>query len=388
MISIKRPVVLGVVASLALGIFAAVPAAHADPVSNSYAAVGSDTLQASMNALTNGTSVTGPRVRVTASGATLGNFDAFAPGFNAAGGTIQTKPAGNFFGRPSGSGAGVDALVASINNTTYTANGVTANVGGLIDIARSSAGPSAQVAGGLLAWVPYGRDAVAFAYSGGSAADQANVADLTPGQLNTIYSATADQVINGTTVKAYLPQSGSGTRKFFMGAIGIPSNVAGSAVYTNNNTLAENDATVFPTTVPVGTAYVVPFSAANWISQSNLAAPNTIPASGAVKLGTPVVDASNVPVPAYTGTGTALVPNAPFYANTTFGRDTYLVVEAARLDSTNAAKYDATLASLLDPTRTGSLTNMSSSTTSAGGVKRTFGFLTVSSTTILYSNTK
>jgi hypothetical protein len=140
--------------------------------------------------------------------------------------------------------------------------------------------------------------------------------------------------------------------------------------------------------VPVGTAYVVPFSAANWISQSNLAAPNTIPASGAVKLGTPVVDASNVPVPAYTGTGTALVPNAPFYANTTFGRDTYLVVEAARLDSTNAAKYDATLASLLDPTRTGSLTNMSSSTTSAGGVKRTFGFLTVSSTTILYSNTK
>lgn len=389
MISIKRPVVLGVVASLALGIFAAVPAAHADPVSNSFAAVGSDTLQASMDALTNGTNVTGTRVRVTSAGTSLGNFDAFAPGFNAAGGTIQTKPAGNFFGRPSGSGAGVDALVASINNTTYTANGVTANVGGLIDIARSSAGPAAQVAGGILAWVPYGRDAVAFAYVGGSAADEANVASLTPGQLNTIYGATADQVINGTTVKAYLPQSGSGTRKFFMGAIGISSNVAGSAVYTNNNTLAENDATVFPAaaTIPAGTAYVVPFSAANWISQSNLAAPNTIPASGAVKLGTPVVDALNVPVPAYTGTGTALVPNAPFYANATFGRDTYLVVEAARLDSNNA-KYDVNLTNLVDPTRTASLTNMSSSITSAGGVKHKFGFLTASSTTILYSNTK
>jgi hypothetical protein len=379
MISIKRPVVLGVVASLALGIFAAVPAAHADPVSNSYAIVGSDTLQASMDALTNGSNVTGTRVRVTSAGTSIGNFDAFAPGYNAAGGTIQTKPASLPFTRPSGSGAGVDALVASIGNTQY----LSVNVGGSIDIARSSAGPASQVSGGILAWVPFGRDAVAYAYVAGSAADETNVANLSAAQLNTIYGASSDQIINGTTVKAYLPQSGSGTRKFFLSAIGVANNTAGTAVYTNNNTLAENDATVFPASasIPAGTAYVVPFSAANWIAQSNNAAPNTIPSSGAVKLGSPLA------VAAFTGTGTALAPNAPYYADTTFGRDTYLVVEAARIDSTNA-KYDVNLTNLLDPTRTTSFTNMSSSISSAGGVKHKFGFLNASSTTILYSNTK
>jgi hypothetical protein len=386
MINIKRPVVLGVVASLALGILAAVPQAHADPVSNSYAVVGSDTLQASMDALTNGTSLTKSRVRVSADGASIGNFDAFSPGYNAAGGVILTKPAGITFGRPSGSGAGVLALLASIGNTDYTQNNVTAKIGGQVDIARSSAGPSAQVANGILAWVPYGRDAVAYAYTAGSGADEANVATLTPAQLNAIYSATADQVINGTTIKAYLPQSGSGTRGFFMNAIGISNNTAGSAVYTNNNTLAENDASVFPTTVPVGTAYIAPFSAGVWISQVNGAAPNTVPASGAVKLGTQIKDASNNPVPAVTGT-TTLAPNAPFYANTTFGRDTYLVVEAARITAGDP-KYDATLASLLDPTNATSLVNMGASPTSAGGVKRMFGFLNVADTTPLRSNTK
>jgi hypothetical protein len=389
MMKIKKPLVLGVVASIALSTFAAVTPAFADPVSNSYSIVGSDTLQASVNALTNGTDLTGSRVRLTAGGSTLGNFDAFAPGFNAAGGTIQTKPAGVVFGRPSGSGAGVDALVASINGTNYSANGVTANISGQVDIARSSAGPSAQVSNGILSWVPFGRDAVAYAYVAGTTADGANVANLTAAQLNTIYNATADQVINGTTVKAYLPQSGSGTRKFFLGAIGITNNTAGSAVYTNGNTLAENDASVFPlaATISAGTAYVVPFSAASWVAQSNAAAPNTIPATDTVKLGTPLKDASNAALPAYTGTAPSLTPNPSYYANTTFGRDTYLVVEAARLDSTNA-KYDVNLANLLNPSRPSSLVNMSSSGSSAGGVKRTFGFLTVNDTTVLRSNTK
>jgi hypothetical protein len=384
MVNIKKPVVLGVVASLALGIFAAVPA-HADPVANSYAVVGSDTLQASMDALTNGTDVTTSRVRVSAPAGTIGNFDAFAPGYNAAGGVIQTKAAGVSFPRPSGSGDGVNALIASINNTTFSQTSGTSidKIGGQVDIARSSAGPTAQVAGGILAWVPYGRDAVAYAYVGGSTADATNVANLSAGQLNTIYGATADQVVNGTTVKAYLPQSGSGTRKFFMKAIGISSNIAGSAVYTNGDTLAENDASVFPvsTSIPAGTAYIVPFSAANWIAQSNAAAPNTIPASGVVKLGSPLA------VPAFTGTGTALAPNAPYYADTTFGRDTYLVVETARITSGNA-KYDVNLANLLNPARATSLVNMSTSATSPGGVKRAFGFLTVADTTPLYSNTK
>ncbi len=385
---IKRPLVLGVAAGIILSTVAVVTPAFADPVSNSYAIVGSDTLQSAVDALTNGTDATGARVRILAGSASIGNFDAFAPGYNVAGGTIQTKPAGNAFARPSGSGAGVDALVASINNTTYGANGVAAvNVGGLVDIARSSAPPANPKANGILAWVPFGRDAVAYAYVGGSEADATNVANLSASQLNAIYGASSDQVINGTTIKAYLPQSGSGTRKFFLGAIGISNNTAGTAVYTNSNTLAENDATVFPASVPSGTAYIVPFSAANWVSQKNGVAPNTIPASGAVRLGTPLKDGSNNPIPAVTGTS-PLAPNPTYYSNSTFGRDTYLVVEAARIDSTNTAKYDATLAKLLDPSRPSSLVNMSTSASSAGGVKRVYGFLTVSDTTVLRSDTK
>lgn len=379
---IKKPLALGLVSGVALATFAVAAPAFADPVANSYAVVGSDTLQASMDALTNGTTVTGASVRVSAPTGTIGNFDAFAPGYNAAGGLIQTKSGGPSFPRPSGSGDGVNALLASINNTTFSqASGTSSQpIGGQVDIARSSAAPTTQVGTGILAWVPFGRDAVAYAYVGGSAADEANVAHLTGAQLGDIYGATSDQVISGTTVKAYLPQSGSGTRKFFMNAIGITSNVAGSAVYTNNNTLAENDASVFPTTVPSGTAYVVPFSAAAWISQANNAAPSTIPASGAVKLGTPLSD------PAFTTTAGVLAPNAAYYSSTTFGRDTYLVVERARITSGNT-KYDAALANLLNPSKV-SLVNMSSSATSPGGVKRAFGFLTPSSTTVLYSNTK
>lgn len=381
---IKRPLVLGVAAGIILSTVAVVTPAFADPVANSYAIVGSDTLQASVDALTNGTDVTGARVRVAAPTGTIGNFDAFAPGFNVAGGVIQTKPAGVSFPRPSGSGNGVLALLASINDTTFSQNGVTSSktIGGQVDIARSSAKPKTEVADGILAWVPYARDAVAYAYVGGSAADESHVANLSKSQLNAIYTATSDQVLSGTTVKAYLPQSGSGTRSFFLTALGITGN-PGTAVFTNNETLAENDATVFPTTVPEGTAYVVPFSAANWIAQSNGAAPSTIPASGAVKLGSPLAAA------AYTtdsGTG-ALLPNSSYYSDTTWGRDTYLVVERARITSGNA-KYDANLANLLNPSRSNSLVNMSASASSPGGVKRLFGFLTVSDTTPLYSNTK
>ncbi len=61
-----------------------------------------------MNALPNGTTVTGASVRVIAGGTPLGNFDAFGSAH------IQTKPGGPFFVRPAGSGNGVKALRASI----------------------------------------------------------------------------------------------------------------------------------------------------------------------------------------------------------------------------------------------------------------------------------
>src|SRR5450830_824336 len=98
---------LGVTAGLMVGGVMLATPASADPVSPGYVAVGSDTLQDSMNALTNGTAVTNAFVRVAGAGNAIGNFDAFGST------NIQTTSGGPFFARPGGSGAGITALTDS-----------------------------------------------------------------------------------------------------------------------------------------------------------------------------------------------------------------------------------------------------------------------------------
>jgi hypothetical protein len=69
-----------------------------------------------------------------------------------------------------------------------------------------------------------------------------------------------------------------------------------------------------------------------------------------------------------------MVPNATYYANTTWGRDTYLVVENARV-TVGDVKYDPSLADLVS-TGASKLGNTSSVLGSqAGSVKKKFGFL-------------
>lgn len=353
-----RLLTLGIVLGLALSTFGIGTIAHAEPVSNSYVLVGSDTLQDSVNALTNGTTIAGSAFRATASGATLGNFDAFGSA------TIQTKPNGPFFVRPAGSGNGRNALIASITGAPWQGQTIT----GQVDIARSSSGPGTNVSpSGQLLYVPFGRDAVSYAFNGTGS----QLSSLTTAQLKQIYESDSPVTINGVTVLPLIPQTGSGTRDFFLSAIGVAAANLGSTVNSNNNTLPENDASVLTT---VG--QIVPFSAASWIAQANNASGvNTIPASGNIKLGNP-----NGQAP-YTVSGSLLVPDTTFYQGQ-FGRDTYLIVEYARVNSGNA-KYDATLWGLVDPTRSNSLTNMGTSPTSAGAVKRMFGFLPVSDTTTI-----
>jgi hypothetical protein len=357
MIHFKRPVVLGVVASLALSVFAVATPAFADPVTDSFAAVGSDTLQDSMNALVNGTAVSGAPVRIKADGQAIGNFDAFGSA------KIQTKPNKALIDRPSGSGAGVTALLAAISAGS-----------GQIDIARSSAGPTAPLTTGTLAWVPYARDAVSYAY-----VDNAGeLASLTKAQLKSIYEANNPTTINGVVVKPLIPQDQSGTRKFYLAAIGVTTmgSQVKDTITATANTLPENDGSVL---TQVG--QIVPFSAASWIAQSNGAAPSTLTTTAA-KLGN--LDG----IAPYTGTGTALLANPTFYSSS-FGRDTFLVVEAARIKSTDS-KYDAVLAALVNPTVTSSLTDFSAAgfKTRAGAVKLKFGFEAPSSNAVLYSNTK
>lgn len=364
---LKKIAALGAAAGLVLSGVGIASTASAEPVSNSYAIVGSDTLQDSMNALTNGTNASGSFVRVTDNALTLGNFDAFG------GAAIQTKPGGPFFARPAGSGSGRDALRRSIDGANWSAsnNPTPARViSGQVDIARSSSGPGGEAnANGRLLYIPYGRDAVAYAYKGGTEA----WANLTPTQLRSIYDGTLT-TIDGVTVRPRLPQAGSGTRQFFLNALGYSgSSPSAPAVNDTGNTTPENDATV------LGDNEIIPFSVANWVAQGNeVSGTNTLAAAPTVRLGSPV--AGQVP---FTGTAPNLVPNSGFYNNATFGRDTYLIVERSRVQQsfTNGAPFDPALAALVDPAQTNSLTNFGALSFHPGAVKRKFGFLPPSSTT-------
>ena len=354
---IKKMVAFGAAVGVALAGVALASPAMAEPVSNSYVLVGSDTLQDSSNALINGTSISGSTVRIFGGGSSLGSFDAFGTT------AIQTKPGGPFFGRPAGSGAGVNALRASITGSAYSGNAAvpTRVITGSVDIARSSSGPGANAdANGKLVYVPYARDAVAYAYKGGTAA----WANITAAQLKQIYDG-AITTFDGVAIKPRLPQNGSGTRTFFLGAIG---STAGGVADAATSTLAENDASV------LATGEIIPFSAASWIAQANGATGVSTIGTTGVLLGSPLGA-----VDPFTGTAPNLVANSAYYSNTTFGRDTYLVAEYDRITS-GTAKYDAALAGLLDSTKSTSLTNFGSLPSSPGAVKKKFGFLAPSTT--------
>ena len=349
----KKVVALGAALGVAIAGAAIAFPASAEPVSNSYVLVGSDTLQDSTNALINGTNITGTTVRVTSANTTLGSFDAFGSPL------IQTKPGGAYFTRPAGSGAGVNALRASITGNAY---GSPAKViTGQVDIARSSSGPGANASTtGLLSYVPYARDAVSYAYKGGTAA----WATLDAATLKQVYECTLT-TIDGVAVTPRLPQSTSGTRSFFLSAIGVTT--PGACTNGTATTLPENDATV------ISAGELIPFSVASWVAQANGATPSNSTSSAGALLGSAV--SGQVP---FTGTGSSLVPSSGYYANTTFGRDTYLVVEYARINSADP-KYDAKLAALVNPTGS-SLTNFSALFTTPGAVKSKYGFLAPSTT--------
>jgi hypothetical protein len=367
--NIRKITSLGVLAGLLAGGVALATPAGADPITAGYALAGSDTLQDSANALVNGTGVTGANVRVTANGVSLGSFDAFGSTL------IRTKADGGYFTRPGGSGAGLDALRASAAGRTLGGF----DLAGQVDIARSSSGPGTDAsATGKLVFVPYARDAVSYAYKVPSSDTTCAtaLANLSKDDLTGLYSAASGNttLCPGHTVTPRLPQSNSGTRKFFLGAIVVSS--PGTAVPANDNTPAgpqEN------TGNQISDYQIIPFSTASWIAQSNNAAPNTIAADTNLHLG--AIDG----VPGYTGSGTSLVPNAPAYDSTTFGRDTYLVVEYARVNPSDS-KYDPALAALVDSAAgVNSLVSFPTTPTippnQPGAVKAKFGFRPPSTTT-------
>jgi hypothetical protein len=367
----KKSVAIAATLGVALSGLALAPA-QAEPVSNSYAIVGSDTLEDVVSAIVNGTTISGSSVRATTGGNTLGSFDATGTPY------ITTKPNGVRFGRPNGSGDGVKALSRSMDGAAYTSGTTGAPaavvITGQVDIARSSSSGTSNAAGELL-YIPFGRDAIAYAYGAtdGTTPMATNLDSLTLSQLTSLYtcggSTTAtSQTFGGQTVTAYLPQAGSGTRKDFLAKIALTESLVAPALASGCvRTGQEHDAST------LATNSIMPMSASRWIAMSNGA---SFKKQSAVAAIAGVATTAGTPVAAVDGSAGSLEPNAAFYANSTWGRDTYVVVEYARVNSADAA-YDADLANVVSPTNTKSLTyngaSALASTTLA--VKKKFGFL-------------
>lgn len=326
------------------------PAQAFDPVSNGYAIVGSDTLEDAVGALANGSNATGSGVRVTAAdSSTLGNFDATGSG------TIITKPYGIRFQRPNGSGDGRKALEYQIAGLAYTSSYGSRDTnydnkmltGTPIDITRGSSGGTVGATNTLngvnavLSRYTFGRDAIAFAY--GSAVTPGANGYISAADMKLLYSCDATTLTAYNVTTVVIPQAGSGTRSDFVKKIGfatdtLPTVSTGCVVVGQ-----EHDAST------LGANQLMPMSASRWIAMKNGLSYSRIAAG--VQLGSLVAGTASVSVD---GNG-VYKPVVAYYKDGTWGRDTYLFVDARRV-TVGAAQYDATLAALFNYTDATSLT--------------------------------
>ena len=322
----------------------AVIPAHADPASGTYGTLvglGSDTTQSVLNGLS-----------TDIPGNLIASYDA-----TGASATVITRSSGATVPRANGSGAGRDLLRTAIGqspNVSGTTFGGTAysvetkDVAGGLDFARSSSGPTTTVADGVLTYIPFAKDAVSYATSANSYIPS----NLTQTQLTNIYtgqvkwvSPTGDLAatqVNNTYVRitTFLPQSGSGTRSFWISKVGLTE----GTITTNNqadasldtaldfagNKVQENDGTALSSgTVDQNRGAIVPFSASQWVSQANGAQPD-------VRHGA-VVNSIEGTAPT-TGSGTSYVLNSSF--TSLFSRLVYNIVATrdAEDDSSDVAK--------------------------------------------------
>ncbi|MEV6977608.1 substrate-binding domain-containing protein [Kitasatospora sp. NPDC093806] len=231
------------VATIAAGTAAADPTVT--PAAQDIVGVGSDTTQAVLNQfstdynafLTGKGDTTSPR---------LYSWDSTGTS------PLTTKTGATSIARPNGSGAGINALNANTSTT--------------VDFARSSRGPKTGDPASDL-FVAYAKDAVSWASTttGSHAPTNLTTADLTGIYNCTITNWNQITDIPGYTgpnaaIKAFLPQTSSGTRSFFLSALGLST--PGSCVQAT--TVQENQGT---DTILNDADALVPYSAAHYIGQ-------------------------------------------------------------------------------------------------------------------------
>ncbi|GAA3794112.1 hypothetical protein GCM10022403_029960 [Streptomyces coacervatus] len=315
-----------VAAAVVAGGMALSSPAYADPTPagtfRQLVGVGSDTTQDVLNALA-GDTVNGKSYATTAvksaAGAGVASYDAIEPGTGSTASNIQTRSGGPSFLRPNGSGKGRLALTDSLTGDKFpNADGVA--IKGQVDFARSSSGPT--VSGTALTYVPFARDALGVAVRG------SGLEGLTKDQLHDIYS-TANPTVNGVAVHPKIPQTDSGTRKFFLAAIGLDN----STINKDIPVVQENQGNAALTE----DGDIVPFSVGSWIAQNNGTAPDyskDAAAAGAHLATVQLPGDTGATSPVTTVNG-KLAPVSGYYENSTFGRDVYNVVPTRAIDPTS-----------------------------------------------------
>lgn len=246
--SLLRGAVAAALATSALAL-SAVPA-HADvvaddpsftPVSADLIGVGSDTIQTALHYLAEGATVDGSAVP----GYNADHASARIASFAALGGGQITLPSGAI-NRPNGSGAGKALLYGAGNNTD-------------IDFARSSSAISTTEASNNLYAFPFALDTLQMVTSGNVASHAP--AALTGAQIVSIYKGEVTDWadLGGTTgtIKPYIPQSGSGTRSFFLAQLKALNGNVDVTLGANVAEAQEHD----PTLIKDDADAVAPFSA-------------------------------------------------------------------------------------------------------------------------------
>jgi len=190
----------------------------------------------------------------------LYSWDATSPAGGKAGGPITTKAGCKPVPRPDGSLAGIAALMAGATQSSdhhiHCA-----------DYAGSSTAPAGKpCAVGHLCYLPLAGDAVTWASRAAASGGTDAPASLSVTQLKDIYLCKitnwADVGGHPGPIKAFLPQTSSGTRAFWLAALGLAK--PGKCVSDVGNTLQDNQGISPALNSPEA---IVPYSVADYLAQ-------------------------------------------------------------------------------------------------------------------------
>jgi ABC-type phosphate transport system substrate-binding protein len=231
--------------SLTIGSAMADPSNPAGP--RDLAGTGSDTTQGVMNGLSDVVKINNNKV--------IASYDATGSAQITTKGTTGSAPC--TMNRPSGSGAGIDALVASL-----AANGGAGD--GCLQFARSSKNDSANRGGKNLVYIPFAVDQIGYA----TKISSSNIPPtLSIDHLRSIYNCQV------SAIQPMLPQFSSGTRTTFLAALGF-TDASDFTSQTNHTCIKQVDATGAPMLENTGkklfaSNQIIPYSISVFVAQSN-----------------------------------------------------------------------------------------------------------------------